>query len=92
MTLAGAAASVAMYFLPVAMSWVFVGLFFVTSLSFELAWGMYNAFLPEIADEKSMNRVSAYGFAMGYVGGGLALLIGVLVVQFGDRIGLPIEP
>jgi MFS-type transporter involved in bile tolerance (Atg22 family) len=88
-TLAGACASVAMFFLPVEMSWVFVGLFFTTSLSFELAWGLYCAFLPEIADEKSMNRVSAYGFAMGYVGGGLALLIGVLVVQLGDRLGLP---
>ena len=56
-------------------------------LSWRGAW--YPAFLPEIADEKSMNRVSAYGFAMGYVGGGLALLVGVLVVQFGDRLGLP---
>ncbi len=88
-TLAGAGASIAMFFLPVEYSWAFVGLFFTTSLSFELAWGLYNAFLPEIADETSMNRVSAYGFAMGYIGGGLALLIGVLVVQFGDRLGLP---
>ncbi|HVU88663.1 MAG TPA: MFS transporter [Pirellulales bacterium] len=88
-TLAGAGASVAMFFLPVEMSWIFVGLFFTTTLAFELAWGLYCAFLPEIADEKSMNRVSAYGFAMGYVGGGLALLVGVLVVQYGDRLGLP---
>ena len=78
-----------MFFLPVEMSWTFVGLFFTTTLAFELAWGLYCAFLPEIADEKTMNRVSAYGFAMGYVGGGLALLIGVLIVQFGDRLGLP---
>ena len=47
MTFAGAGAGVAMYFLPVEMSWVFVGLFFITSLSFELAWGLYNAFLPD---------------------------------------------
>lgn len=88
-TAAGAGAGIAMYFLPVTMPWVFVGLFFITSLSFEVAWGLYNAFLPEIADEKSMNRVSAYGFACGYIGGGLALLVGVLIVQFGDQLGLP---
>jgi len=89
MTLAGSGAGVAMYFVPVEQAWVFVGLFFITSLSFELAWGLYNGFLPEIADEKSMNRVSAYGFALGYVGGGLALVIGVLVLSFGGAIGLP---
>ncbi len=91
LTLAGSCSGIAMYFLPVEMSWTFVGLFFVTVLSFELAWGLYNAFLPEIADESSMNRISAYGFAMGYVGGGLALLIGVLIVLFGGDLGLPTD-
>ena len=88
-TLAGAGAGIAMYFVPLERSWVFVALFFTTSLSFEVAWGIYNAFLPEIADETSMNRVSSYGFALGYVGGGLALVIGVVVLLFGDALGLP---
>jgi MFS-type transporter involved in bile tolerance (Atg22 family) len=91
LTLSGALSGIAMYFVPVDMSWAFVGLFFITVLSFELAWGIYNAFLPEIADESNMNRISAYGFAMGYVGGGLALLIGVLIVMFGGDIGLPTD-
>ncbi len=88
-TLTGASAAIGMFFLPVEHAWAFVGLFFITSLSFEVAWGIYNAFLPEIADESSMNRVSAYGFAMGYIGGGLALIVGIGIVQFGDRLGLP---
>jgi MFS transporter, UMF1 family len=49
--LTGAGAGMALYFVPVENAWLIVGLFFVTSLGFELAWGFYNAFLPEIADE-----------------------------------------
>ena len=91
-TLAGACAGVAMYFLPVEIAWVICrACFSSTSLGFELAWGIVQRFLPEIADETSMNRVSAYGFAMGYIGGGLALLVGVLIVQFGDSLGLAVE-
>ena len=49
-------------------------LFLVANLGFELSLGVYNGFLPEIAREDNMGRVSAYGFALGYLGGGLALV------------------
>jgi UMF1 family MFS transporter len=68
--------------------WLTVGLFFLTSLCFELSFSFYNGFLPEIAGESELNRVSAIGFAMGYVGGGLALAIALGVVRFGDLLGL----
>jgi UMF1 family MFS transporter len=55
--------------------WLFVALFLTTSLAFELAQGFYNAFLPEIADDEQMGRVSAWGYGAGYVGGGIALAL-----------------
>lgn|GEM_PF-758081 len=70
-------------------SWIFAGLFLISNVGYELSWGMYNAFLPEIADQKTMNRVSSYGFALGYIGGGLALLLAIGVIKFGDKVGLP---
>jgi len=36
-----------------------------------------------------MNRVSAWGYALGYVGGALALILAMLVAKFGETLGLP---
>lgn len=40
----------------------------------------YNAYLPEIATEDQYDRLSARGFAMGYIGGVLLLVINLLIV------------
>lgn len=74
-TVLGAGAAIGMAFTAVDQTWLFVGLFLLGSFSFELAQGFYNAFLPEIADDEQMGRVSAWGYGAGYVGGGLALAI-----------------
>jgi UMF1 family MFS transporter len=63
-------------------------MFFLASFCFEMSFGFYNAFLPELADEKSMNRVSSQGFAAGYVGGGIALAIALWLYVKGDAIGI----
>lgn len=88
----GAAGSVTLGILPTQWSWGIVGVFFLTTLMFELSFGFYNSFLPELADEQSINRISGWGFALGYVGGGVALLIAMLVLKFGDRLGLATVP
>jgi UMF1 family MFS transporter len=66
----------------------FIALFFLASLAFELSFSFYNGFLPEIADEESMNRVSGYGYAAGYFGGGVALLVAIVAISIGSRFGL----
>jgi|688.fasta_scaffold00663_39 UMF1 family MFS transporter len=88
-TILGSGCGTLMAFVPTQADWLIGLLFFLTCLGFELSWGIYNGFLPEIADERSINRVSALGFGMGYVGGGLALLLAILVLKFGQSFGLP---
>jgi UMF1 family MFS transporter len=83
----GAAGGVLMGVIPTEWPWLFVALFFVTSLCFELSFGFYNGFLPEVADEESMNRISGYGYATGYVGGGIALLAAILLLKIGPNYG-----
>lgn len=46
----------------------------------------YNAYLPEIATEDKMDRLSAKGFAMGYIGGVILLLINLVMVLKPDLI------
>lgn len=89
--LPGAAAAILLALAPPDWTWVVILLFVATSLLFELSLGFYNGFLPEIADRETINRVSAWGYALGYVGGGLALLLALLVLRFGELLGLP-EP
>ena len=81
MTFGGVGSSIALSLVPPEYPWVIVALFVSACLFFELSLGFYNGFLPEIADEQSMNRISAWGYGLGYVGGGLALLVALVVIK-----------
>jgi UMF1 family MFS transporter len=78
--------------MPVSQPVIICLLFFLTSLCFELSFGFYNGFLPELADDESMNRISGFGFAAGYLGGGLALVVALIAARvvgsFGEQFGL----
>ena len=41
---------------------------------------MYNAFLPEIATREKMGRISGFGWALGYVGSTLSLLLNLAII------------
>jgi MFS transporter, UMF1 family len=52
----------------------------------------YNSYLPEIASEKDMDRISAKGFTMGYIGSVLLQLVGFgLVVVMKEDPSLPLK-
>jgi MFS-type transporter involved in bile tolerance (Atg22 family) len=42
----------------------------------------YDALLPHVAREDDRDRVSARGYALGYLGGGILLAINVVMIQF----------
>src|ERR1035437_1876068 len=48
----------------------------------------YNAFLPEIAEPKNHDRVSAKGFAMGYIGSAILLIINLIMVMKPELFGI----
>ncbi len=88
-SMCGAGSAVLMACVPPTYSGLIVALFVATCLMFELSLGFYNGFLPEIADDRSMNRISAWGYALGYLGGASALILALLVKTFGESLGLP---
>ena len=63
-------------------------LFIVANFCFASGNVFYNAFLPALARGSEMDRLSARGFASGYLGGGLILLASFLLIQFHDFFGL----
>jgi UMF1 family MFS transporter len=87
--LPGAGAAIALALVPTGNVWLVVPLLVAMNVLFDLAMVPYNGFLPEITDETSINRVSALGFAMGYLGGSIPLVLAAMVVYFGDRLGVP---
>jgi UMF1 family MFS transporter len=87
--LLGSAASCLMFFATPDRPWLLVGLFLFANLCYELSLGFYNGFLPEIAHEENMGRVSAWGYAFGYLGGGVALALMLALFKFSPALGLP---
>ena len=90
-TMLGASASALMFFGTPERPWFFVAMFLVANLNYELVQSFYNAFLPEIADDRRMSEVSAWGYGTGYVGGGLMLVVAIVLLNFGESMGLPTE-
>jgi len=47
----------------------------------------YNAYLPEIAESEDQDRVSAKGFAMGYIGSSLLMIFSLTMILFPQWYG-----
>lgn len=55
-------------------------LFVLANLGFEAGLVFYDSFLPNITDKKNFGRVSGYGFAMGYLGALVILVISLFII------------
>lgn len=85
----GAVATISMFLLTGGFWWLGGVLFIIANLAFGAAIVFYNAYLPDIASEEERDRVSSYGWAMGYLGGGILLALNLAFYLFSDRIGVP---
>jgi UMF1 family MFS transporter len=84
----GALATLSMFFVTGDLWWLGGVLFLLANLSFGAAMVFYNAYLPDISTQDRRDRVSSFGWAMGYLGGGLLLLLNLLLFQFRDALGI----
>ncbi|MFW9912043.1 MAG: MFS transporter [Candidatus Thorarchaeota archaeon] len=57
--------------------WGFI-LFVIANIGFEGALPFYNAWLPEISTEEDVGRISGIGYAAGYVGAMLTIIIALV--------------
>ncbi len=84
----GALATMAMFFVT-ATTWMLGSLIFIlANLSFGAALVFYNAYLPDIASEEERDRVSSYGFALGYMGGFVLLALNLVLYLLHEDIGI----
>jgi len=59
-------------------AFVALGLFVLADIGFELGMQFYNALLPTVAPPAQIGRVSGYGWALGYAGGLVALVLALI--------------
>ncbi|WP_079529293.1 MFS transporter [Halobacillus hunanensis] len=64
-------------------------LLIVGTIGFSGGNAFYDAFLPEVSDEKSIDKVSSWGYAFGYLGGGVLLAINLMMILNYQWFGLP---
>ena len=65
-----------------------LALFALGTVGFSGANVFYDSMLPNVSSESDFDLVSAFGYALGYVGGGLLFAVNVLMVKHPDWFGL----
>jgi UMF1 family MFS transporter len=61
-------------------------LYILGTIGFAGSLVFYDSLLPHVAREDEIDQVSSRGFAMGYIGGGILLLINVIMIFLGPRL------
>jgi len=85
----GAISTILMFLVAGGLWWLGGVLFIVANLAFGAAMVFYNSYLPDIASEDERDRVSSYGWAMGYMGGGILLALNLAFFTFSEDLGVP---
>jgi len=80
----GAASCAGLFFFGMEHLWVGLFLVMMACAGFSGSLIFYDAFLPEIAEPKDHDRVSARGYTMGYIGSVLLLVLNLLMVTNPD--------
>lgn len=90
-TYLGSLACIALYFFDGANIEYGIACSILASVGYAGSLVFYNGFLPEIAETNKMDSVSARGFALGYIGSVILLVINLLLYQkhtlFGFKTG-----
>ena len=60
-------------------------LFAIANISFEMGCVFCNAYVPHISNESNVGKISGYGYAFGYLGGLLALVVGLVTIALPEQ-------
>jgi MFS transporter, UMF1 family len=87
-TVLGAAMTTALYWVAKG-DWMTAGIIYlIASIGFWCGNQFYDSLLTDVAEERDYDIVSGYGYALGYLGGGLLFLVNVLMVTKPAAFGI----
>lgn len=87
-TVVGALATAGLYLVPSGDATTALWLFAIGNIAANGAFVFYDSLLPHIAPPEELDRVSTAGYAIGYLGGGLLLLVNVAMILSPATFGL----
>ena len=65
-------------------------LYILGTIGFNASCVFYDGFLPDVTTEARMDKVSTYGYGLGYIGGStIPLLIAMALIMLGENWGIP---
>lgn len=64
-------------------------LFLLANIGIYASYVFYDSLLPHVASDEEMDRVSSAGYALGYLGGGLLLVLNLLWILHPQWFGIP---
>ncbi|MFL2638416.1 MAG: MFS transporter [Flavobacteriaceae bacterium] len=62
--------------------------YFIALIGFWASLVFYNSYLPEIAYLEQQDKVSARGYAMGYIGSVILLLVNLIMINYPEHFGI----
>jgi UMF1 family MFS transporter len=86
----GALVTSLLFFVTTGDVFLTLALFLLADIGFVGANVFYDAFLPDLTTDETIDMVSSRGFAWGYIGGGLHLLLSLALIQLSDGV-IPID-
>lgn len=85
----GSISCAGLFFFDSSTLWIGVLCFMLASVGYAGSIVYYNSYLPEIAEPADQDRVSAKGFALGYIGSSLLLMFNLLMIMKPGLFGIP---
>lgn len=83
----GVTSTALMFFIVNPSDWLFACVLYILgTIGFAGSLVFYDALLPHVASPDEIDKVSAQGYALGYIGGGILLLINVAMIFLGPSI------
>lgn len=86
---AGAVSTAALFFSGPQTLVLTSAFFVIASVCFTVSLTFYHSFLNDLSTDRTIGSVSGFGWAIGYVGGGLCLALNLAMIQKPVWFGLP---
>ncbi|MCK9480784.1 MAG: MFS transporter [Bacteroidia bacterium] len=86
-TLLGSIACIGLYFFTQNTLWIGITGFATATVGYAGSLVFYNAYLPQIATPDRFDKLSAHGYAMGYIGSVILLVINLLCISYYETLG-----
>ncbi len=66
----------------------FLFLYVLSRIGYSACNIFYDGMLVDVTTDDRMDMVSSYGYAYGYIGSTIPFIVGVIIIFFGDKVGL----